>query len=103
MFSRWDKGLPSTVTRRTGERDWQVYRWIEIVRSAYVDLDRLVTGADLDAPNVRRAVDSYGMTLEAARASLGLPVRSTANPYLARALPHGDHGGTRRAGFPAGM
>ncbi|WP_407706911.1 phosphotransferase [Streptomyces phaeochromogenes] len=102
MFSRWDKGLPSTHTK-DWERDWQVYRWIEIVRSAYVDLDRLVTGADLDAPNVRRAVDSYGMTLEAATASLGLPVRSTANPYLARALPHGDHGSKRRAGFPAGM
>ena len=56
------------------------------MRSAYVDLDRLVTGASLDAPNVRRAVDSYAMTLAAATGSLGLPARPAANPYLARAL-----------------
>ncbi|MET9911267.1 aminoglycoside phosphotransferase family protein [Streptomyces sp. NPDC006476] len=85
MFSRWERRLSSeyTVDWRT---DWRVYRWMEVVRSAYVDLDRLVTGAGLDAPNVRRAVDSYAMTLAAATASLGLPVRQTANPYLARAL-----------------
>ena len=41
------------------------------------------------------------MTLAEATAALGLPDKSMANPYLARALPHGDHGGTRRAGFPA--
>lgn len=102
IFRRWARTLPSTHTKNW-KQDWLVYRWIEIVRSSYVDLDRLVTGASLDAPNVRRAVDSYAMTLEAARASLGLPVRSTANPYLARALPYGDHGNTRRAGFSAGM
>ncbi|MER6122793.1 aminoglycoside phosphotransferase family protein [Streptomyces sp. NPDC001795] len=90
MFRRWENGLPGEYTK-DWRQDWLVYRWIEIVRSAYVDLDRLVTGASLDAPNVRRAVDSYAMTLEAATASLGLPIRSTANPYLARALPHGDH------------
>ncbi|WSW80352.1 aminoglycoside phosphotransferase family protein [Streptomyces sp. NBC_00996] len=101
MFRRWAKALPTTHTKNW-KQDWLAYRWIEIVRSAYIDLDRLVTGASLDAPNVRRAVDSYAMTLEAARASLGLPVRSTANPYLAYALPHGDHGSTRRAGFSAG-
>ncbi|MET9731416.1 aminoglycoside phosphotransferase family protein [Streptomyces sp. NPDC006458] len=85
MFRRWESRLPaaSTVDWR---RDWRVYRWIEIVRSAYIDLDRLVTGAGLDAPNVRRAVDSYAMTLAAASASLGLPMRRAANPYLARAL-----------------
>ncbi|MFG3169176.1 aminoglycoside phosphotransferase family protein [Streptomyces sp. NPDC048200] len=97
MFRRWERALPGTHTKDWAQ-DWLVYRWIEIVRSAYVDLDRLVTGAGLDAPNVLRAVDSYAMTLEAATASLGLPVRSTANPYLARALPHGDRGGARRAG-----
>lgn len=85
MFSRWKRRLPSEYTV-DWEKDWRVYRWTEIVRSAYVDLDRLVTGAGLDAPNVRRAVDSYAMTLAAATASLGLPVRQTANPYLARAL-----------------
>jgi aminoglycoside phosphotransferase (APT) family kinase protein len=85
MFRRWEERLAPehTVDWR---RDWRVYRWIEIVRSAYVDLDRLVTGASLDAPNVRRAVDSYAMTLAAATGSLGLPIRSTANDRLARGL-----------------
>jgi hypothetical protein len=85
MFSRWERRLPAEYT--TGWRqDWRVYRRLETVRSAYVDLDRLVTGASLDAPNVRRAVDSYAVTLAAATGFLGLTVRSTANPYLARAL-----------------
>ena len=64
------------------QRDWRVYRWIELVRSAYVDLDRLVTGSSLDAPNVRRAVASYGMTLAAATASLGLSGRPWGLPRL---------------------
>lgn len=85
MFRRWQRDLPAAYTR-DWEMDWRVYRWIEIVRSAYVDLDRLVTGGSLDAPNVRRAVDSYAMTLAAATGSLGLTVRRGANPYLARAL-----------------
>ncbi|MFF4120367.1 aminoglycoside phosphotransferase family protein [Streptomyces sp. NPDC001714] len=85
MFRRWERLLPDDYTH-AWQQDWRVYRWIEIVRSAYVDLDRLVTGASLDAPNVRRAVDSYAMTLAAAIASLGLPARATANPHLARAL-----------------
>lgn len=85
MFRRWEGLLPPEYTA-DWRQDWRVYRWIEIVRSAYVDLDRLVTGASLDAPNVRRAVDSYAMTLAAATASLGLRARPTANPYLARAL-----------------
>ncbi|MGW5655899.1 phosphotransferase [Streptomyces humi] len=85
MFRRWVRGLDPRFTH-DWERDWRVYRWIEIIRSAYVDLDRLVTGASLDAPNVRRAVDSYAMTLTAATGSMGLSVRATANPHLARAL-----------------
>jgi aminoglycoside phosphotransferase (APT) family kinase protein len=85
MFGRWEKLLDPRYTTNW-RNDWGVYRWIEIVRSAYIDLDRLVTGASLDAPNVRRAVDSYAMTLAAATGSLGLRVRSTGNPYLARAL-----------------
>ncbi|WP_043453044.1 phosphotransferase family protein [Streptomyces fulvoviolaceus] len=85
LFRRWAKWLEPKHTR-DWEKDWRVYRWIEIVRSAYVDLDRLATGASLDAPNVRRAVDSYAMTLAAATGSLGLSVRPKANPYLARAL-----------------
>ncbi|MEU0966357.1 hypothetical protein ABZ357_13390 [Streptomyces sp. NPDC005917] len=43
-----------------------------------------MTGASLDAPNVRRAVDSYAMTLVAATGSLGLPGRRLED--LARAL-----------------
>ncbi|WP_415923977.1 phosphotransferase [Streptomyces sp. ID05-47C] len=85
MFSRWEARLPVRYTR-DWRADWRVYRWIEIVRSAYIDLDRLRTGAGLDAPNVRRAVDSYAETLAAATASLGLPLPATANPFLARAL-----------------
>ncbi|MCW8375716.1 phosphotransferase family protein [Streptomyces justiciae] len=85
MFTRWALQLAPEYTEGW-RRDWGVYRWIEIVRSAYIDLDRLVTGASLDAPNVRRAVDSYSMTLKAATASLGLPLRWMHNPYLARTL-----------------
>lgn len=102
MFQRWSSTLPATHTK-DWERDWHVYRWIENVRSAYVDLDRLVTGASLDAPNVSRAVDSYGMTLRMVKGSLGLPARLLSNPYLARALPDGDHGTTGQAGLPVGM
>jgi hypothetical protein len=90
MFDRWSARLGEQYTEGW-EKDAHTYRWIEIVRSAYVDLDRLVTGADLDAPNVRRAVDSYAVTLSAARASLGLRGAHTSNPYLALALPQGDH------------
>ncbi|MHB9860760.1 phosphotransferase family protein [Streptomyces sp. YIM S03343] len=85
MFARWERNLDAAHTA-DWRRDWRIYRWIEIVRSAYIDLDRLATGTGLDAPNVRRAIDSYAMTLAAARASLGLPTRPTANPYLTRAL-----------------
>ncbi|MEV1064691.1 aminoglycoside phosphotransferase family protein [Streptomyces sp. NPDC050263] len=85
MFRRWEAKLAKEHTANW-DKDWTVYRWIEIVRSAYIDLDRLATRASLDAPNVRRAVDSYADTLAAATASLGLPVSRTANPFLALAL-----------------
>lgn len=85
MFRRWERLLPVQYTTNW-QQDWRVYRWIENVRSAYVDLDRLVTGSSLDAPNVQRALKSYAMTLAVATASLGLRVRPAANPYLARAL-----------------
>ncbi|CAL9520254.1 phosphotransferase family protein [Streptomyces sp. enrichment culture] len=84
MFRRWERRLPDEHTR-DWRRDWQVYRRLEIVRSAYVDLDRIVTGAGLDAPNVRRAVDSYAVTLAVAAGALGLPLRSAAAPFPARA------------------
>lgn len=102
LFSRWARLLPEDCTKGWRE-DWRVYRWMEVVRSAYVDLDRLVTGDSLDAPNVRRAVDAYAMTLAGATAALGLPDKSTANPYLARALPYGDHVGQRTAEVSAGI
>lgn len=71
MFARWARELLPEYTKGW-ERDWPVYRWIELIRSAYVDLDRFTTGAALDSPNVRRAIDSYAMTLDAAKAALGL-------------------------------
>ncbi|WP_189110551.1 aminoglycoside phosphotransferase family protein [Streptomyces camponoticapitis] len=89
MLGRWSKRLDPEFTRGW-EEDWRFYRWMEIVRSAYIDLDRLLTGESLDTPNVRRAVDSYSLTLSSATASLGLRARLLANPYLARALPGGD-------------
>ncbi|WEO96669.1 aminoglycoside phosphotransferase family protein [Streptomyces sp. FXJ1.172] len=85
MFRRWERRLPARFTKNWQE-DWRVYRWTEIVRSAYVDLDRLVTGASLDAPNVRRALDSYAMTLAAATASLGLSSRRRHDARLPPAL-----------------
>ncbi|MEU9170909.1 aminoglycoside phosphotransferase family protein [Streptomyces sp. NPDC048420] len=89
LFDRWEQLLPEDCTRGW-RRDWRVYRWMEMVRSAYVDLDRLVTRDSLEAPNVSRAVDTYAMTLTAATATLGLRTKSTTNPYLALALPHVD-------------
>jgi aminoglycoside phosphotransferase (APT) family kinase protein len=75
MFKRWSKSLPPGCV--TGwEQDWRVYRWIEQVRSAYVDLDRITTGAALDTPNVRRAVAVYEMTLTTATGFLGLRKRA---------------------------
>lgn len=88
MFRRWERNMPPEYSANW-RLDWPVYRWIEIIRSAYVDLDRLATGTGLDAPNVRRAVDSYAETLAAATASLGLPTSRTANPYLQLALTRG--------------
>ncbi len=95
MFRRWERRLPPDCARDWRD-DWRVYRWIETVRSAYVDLHRLVTGAGLEAPNVQRAVQAYAMTLAEATAALGLPDKSTANPHLAprcRTEPAGATGG----------
>ncbi|MFE9021946.1 phosphotransferase family protein [Streptomyces sp. NPDC007808] len=85
MFRRWESTLGPEYSL-DWRRDWREYRLIEVVRSAYIDLDRMVTGASLDAPNVRRAVESYPMTLAAALGALGLPVRWTATPSLATVL-----------------
>ncbi|TCR21341.1 aminoglycoside phosphotransferase (APT) family kinase protein [Streptomyces sp. BK205] len=75
MFDRWSRKLPPECVMGW-EKDWLVYRWIEQIRSAYVDLDRMTTGAALDTPHVRRAVDAYEMTLSAATGSLGLRRRA---------------------------
>ncbi|MFE0255509.1 phosphotransferase family protein [Streptomyces sp. NPDC059010] len=83
MIRRWQRGLPGECTGNW-EEDWRTYRGIEIVRSAYVDLDRLLTRADRNAPDT--AAGSFAMTLAAATAFLGLPARPPANPYLARLL-----------------
>ncbi|MFE1926994.1 phosphotransferase [Streptomyces asoensis] len=88
MFRRWERNMPPECSENW-RLDWRVYRWIEIIRSAYVDLDRLVTRTGLDAPNVRRAVDSYAETLAEATASLGLPASRTTNPLLELALTRG--------------
>ncbi len=98
LLNRWFQQLPDDCTKGWRD-DWPVYQRIEVIRSAYVDLDRLVAGDSLEAPNVRRAVETYAMTLALATAALGLPDRSTVNPYLARALPHGDHENRRTAGL----
>ncbi|WP_338697944.1 aminoglycoside phosphotransferase family protein [Streptomyces sp. Q6] len=91
MYSRWERCLPERFTRGW-EGDVPAYRGLEQVRSAYVDLDRLVTGSGLDAPNVRRAVGSYKTTLRKALHWLEMPQATpqAANPYLALALPHAD-------------
>jgi hypothetical protein len=91
MYARWERLMPEPYTAGW-ERDVPVYQGLEVVRSAYVDLDRLVTGSGLDAPNVRRAVGSYTTTLHKALKWLQMPPGSwaAANPYLALALPHAD-------------
>ncbi|WP_420034803.1 phosphotransferase [Streptomyces sp. cg28] len=92
MFRRWSSVMPPIHTRGW-EKDSETYRQLEVVRSAYVDLDRLVTGEGLDAPNVRRAVGSYSNTLRQALDYLGMGQAGQAaltNPYLVFALPRAD-------------
>ncbi|MGP3773376.1 phosphotransferase [Streptomyces sp. SDT5-1] len=91
MYARWSERMPPECTVGW-QADVPVYQGLEVVRSAYVDLERLVTGSGLDAPNVRRAVGSYTTTLRKALAWLKLPSdpATETNPYLALALPHGD-------------
>lgn len=86
MLHRWSSQLDSGFTKGW-EEEWRYYRCIEIVRSAYIDLDRLVTADVLDAPNVDRALSSYSLTLSRATEFLGLRTGRIANPYLEIALP----------------
>ncbi|MFD3513593.1 phosphotransferase family protein [Streptomyces sp. NPDC058657] len=92
MLKRWRRllGTPYTVG---WERDVRTYRRLELFRSSYIDLDRLVTGTELDAPNVQRAVDSYAATLSAVTAQFDLRHPRVANPYLAVALIRRDQEG----------
>jgi hypothetical protein len=85
MFRRWEGALGAQYTK-DWERDWHVYRRLEVIRSAYIDLDRLVTGVNLHTPNVRRAVDSYNVTLTVAAGYLGVTARPMAHLSLARVL-----------------
>ncbi|WP_353943834.1 aminoglycoside phosphotransferase family protein [Streptomyces sp. HUAS MG91] len=87
MSALWAQRMPARCTV-DWEADARAYQGLEIVRSAYVDLDRMITRIGLGAPNVRRAVDSYTATLSKARNWLGMPAGpSTADrPYLALAL-----------------
>jgi len=83
MFRRWERILEPQYTK-DWEQDWNVYHRLEVIRSAYVDLDRMVTGVDLHTPNVRRAVASYNITLTVAAGYLGVVARPMAHPSLAR-------------------
>ncbi|MDX3644164.1 aminoglycoside phosphotransferase family protein [Streptomyces sp. MB09-02B] len=89
MFDRWQERLDGEYTRQWRD-DESAYLRLERVRSAYVDLDRLVTRSGLDAPEVSRAVDSYAVTLARAKSALGLRGwrrGAEAPPLLLRALP----------------
>lgn len=94
MFDRWQERLDEEYTWRW-RSDERVYLRLERVRSAYVDLDRLVTRSSLDAPGVSRAVDSYAATLARAKAALGLRGwrrGGDVQPLLLRALPYAGRG-----------
>lgn len=84
MITTWHRTLPERFTRGWRD-DLRLYRSIEVVRSAYVDLHRLVTHAGLDAPNVRRAVGAYEVTLHAATAFLGVRQREPVTSFLTAA------------------
>ncbi|MDX3750776.1 aminoglycoside phosphotransferase family protein [Streptomyces sp. AK08-02] len=86
MMTRWERNLPVHYTR-DWRHDQPTYERLETVRSAYVDLDRLVTRTDLEAPNVDRAVASIRRTLDAALTALNLGTGPMGNPYLRLALP----------------
>ncbi|WP_307835391.1 aminoglycoside phosphotransferase family protein [Streptomyces adelaidensis] len=95
MFGRWQDRLDEEYTRRW-QSDERVYRRLERARSAYVDLNRLVTRSNLDAPNVSRAVDSYAATLERAKDELGLRARrwgGGTQSLLLKALPYVERAG----------
>ncbi|MFJ9088774.1 phosphotransferase [Streptomyces sp. NPDC102384] len=81
MYARWSQRMPEQFTHGWAS-DVPVYQGLELVRSAYVDLERVVTRSGLDAPNVRRAVGAYSVTLRKALSWLEAPPQG---PRSARA------------------
>lgn len=109
MFDRWQERLDGEYTRQWRD-DEPAYLRLERVRSAYVDLDRLLTRSGLDAPDVSRAVDSYALTLARAKAVLGLRGWRRgvqASSLLLRALPYAERdrpgGAALGAQWPPGL
>ncbi|WP_329400088.1 phosphotransferase family protein [Streptomyces melanogenes] len=85
MYQRWAGQLGDEYTKGWTE-DINVYRWIEVVRSAYVDLHRLTAVAGMEAPNVRRSLATYQRTIMTATSALGLRGCQMTNLHLAKAL-----------------
>lgn len=71
MLRRWELTLPAHYTR-DWRRDRRTYQRLEMVRSAYVDLDRLAGRTDLEASDTARAVASVQATVAAALNALNL-------------------------------
>ncbi|MEU6348717.1 aminoglycoside phosphotransferase family protein [Streptomyces sp. NPDC047072] len=87
MLARWVRGMGDEACTNVYE-ELELYRRLELVRSAYVDLHRLMAETGRHAPNVSRAIAEYGNTLTRALGTLGLPEPRTAqvNPFLMLAL-----------------
>ncbi|MEI5527990.1 aminoglycoside phosphotransferase family protein [Streptomyces brasiliscabiei] len=81
MLCRWASRMHARYTTDMYE-DYETYRRLEAARSAYLDLNRLVTGAEFDVPHVRRATGDYVTTLSRATSALGLLDHRDVNPYL---------------------
>ncbi|MEU1481661.1 aminoglycoside phosphotransferase family protein [Streptomyces sp. NPDC005760] len=94
MLRRWalrmEERFPGTLYEKgfmtNLYEDYSTYRRLEVARSVYLDLHRLVTGAGCDVPHVRGAVDAYLTTLAQATAALGLLDRRDVNSCLTLAL-----------------
>ncbi|MBZ3907873.1 phosphotransferase [Streptomyces griseiscabiei] len=81
MLCRWASRMDGRYTADMYE-DYDTYRRLEAARSAYLDLHRLVTGAEFDVPHVRRTAGDYVTTLSRATSALGLLDHRNVNPYL---------------------
>ncbi|WP_055526764.1 phosphotransferase family protein [Streptomyces graminilatus] len=85
MIDRWRRRLDPQFTTNMVD-DWPVYWNMEVVRSAYVELDRVVAGEAANAFSGRRTEDSYAWILGAATRALGLRPPRPVNPLLFSAL-----------------